>query len=335
MNRPGFHRIFYIHDRIRQGGCPNGRTLAEALEVTERTIARDLVYLRDLCRAPLEYDPRRRGYYYTEPSFALPDLQITEGELLAVVLSLSLLQAHGGMSLDSAVRSVAEKLPRLFPDHVTVQADGLTRTVSFAVEPLRGEQERVAGLFQLFSQAIAQKQRVEMTYFTASRGERTRRRVDPYHLRYADGAWYLIAHCHLRDKLRTFALDRVEDAQPLRERYTPAQDFTVAAYLQGAWRIEVGDAQCPIAIRFSPDAAPYILGKQWHPTQQITQHPDGSLTFEVTVTGPGEVLRWVKQFVPHAEVLEPADLRIEMAAELAEAAGIHGAAATFPRAEEA
>lgn len=335
MNRPQFHRICVIHERIRAGGYPNARTLAEDIEVSERTILRDLDHLRDLCRAPLAYDGRRRGFYYTEPSFSLPGLQITEGELLAVVLSLSLMEAHGGTSLDQAVRSVAAKLPHLLPDHVSVELDGLARSISFAVEPLRGEQERVAAIFELFSQAIRDRRRVEMRYFTASRGERTVRRVDPYHLRYVDGAWYLFAHCHMRDEVRVFALDRVEEARLLKERFIPAEDFSVEALLHGAWRLEMGKAAHRVVIRFAPAAAVYVRGKRWHPTQEITEHPDGSLTFVVTVTGPGEVLRWVKQFVPHAELLEPAELREELAADLAEAAGPYAVVYPLPGAEGA
>ncbi len=323
MNRPQFGRIVYIHDRIKQGRYPNARELAEELEVTTRTIMRDIDYLRDQCRAPLEYDSRRRGFYYSEPTFSLPSLQITEGEVLAVVLSLSLLQAHGGTSLDKAVRSVADKLPHLLPDHVSIDMNGLSRAVSFSVEPLRGEQEKVSRVFDILSTAIREHRRLEMSYFTASRGEWTQRKVDPYHVRHMDGVWYLLAHCHLRATERLFALDRMEDVRLLKERFTPVPSSFVDEYFRGAWRIEKGEIEHRVVIRFSPDAAVYIRGKKWHETQQVTELPDKSLLLAVTVTGPGEVLRWVMQFGSGAEILEPLELRNRIAEELAEAAGIY------------
>lgn len=291
--------------------------------MSERTIMRDLDYLRDLCGAPLDYDAARRGWYYTEPSFSLPSLLMTEGELLATVLSLGLMQAHGGTSLGDAVRSVAAKLPRLLPDHISVEVDGLAQAISFSVEPLRGEQERVKESFALFSRAIRESRRVEIGYLAARSGEHTTRKVDPYHLRFVDGAWYLFGHCHLRDAFRCFALDRVDDAAILKERFTLPPDFSIKEQLKGAWRLETGEAETRVVLRFDPSAAVYIRGKRWHPTQEITEHADGSLTFRVTVTGPGEVLRWAKQFVPHVEVLEPAELRERIAAELAQATGAY------------
>ena len=65
--RSMMERMFYINKLIKAGKCPNTPELSEALEVSVATISRDIEFLRDRLRAPIVYDPARRGYIYTEP----------------------------------------------------------------------------------------------------------------------------------------------------------------------------------------------------------------------------------------------------------------------------
>ena len=69
--RPAFRRLQAIDSAVSRRVWPNARTLARELEVTPRTIQRDIEFLRDQLHAPLKFDSVRNGYYYTDPSYRL------------------------------------------------------------------------------------------------------------------------------------------------------------------------------------------------------------------------------------------------------------------------
>lgn len=324
LSRLQWHRAYLICDLLRQGRHPNCRTLAERLEVHERTVHRDLTYLRDLLQAPIAYDARRRGYHLIEPGWSMPPVRLAEGEAVALLLGLSALAAYRGTGLEGPLRSLIDKLPLLLPDHVSVDPGDLVADVSFMVEPPRGDQERVAAAFAALRVAIEASHRVEMTYYTPSRDEVTVRRVDPYHLRHFEGAWYLVGFCHLRGAYRTFALDRIQQLAVLDETFSRRGDFSPETYFGESWRLERGAEKQRVVIRFDPYQARWVRGRTWHPTQETVEEPDGSLTLAFTVTGLGEVQRWVLQFGAHAEVLAPPELREAVAAEVVRLIDIYG-----------
>ena len=86
-SRPPLERMLRIHQTIQSGTYPTARSLAGELEVSTKSIYRDLEFMRDRLDLPLEYDGRRSGYCYTEEVNAFPTVQITEGELFALVIA--------------------------------------------------------------------------------------------------------------------------------------------------------------------------------------------------------------------------------------------------------
>jgi predicted DNA-binding transcriptional regulator YafY len=81
------NRILMIDEAIRSGRFPNAQTLADMAEVHRRTILRDIDYLRDMYRAPIEYDARERGFFYTETNFFIKSVILSEGELFSLALT--------------------------------------------------------------------------------------------------------------------------------------------------------------------------------------------------------------------------------------------------------
>ncbi|MCL6645370.1 MAG: WYL domain-containing protein [Dehalococcoidia bacterium] len=157
---------------------------------------------------------------------------------------------------------------------------------------------------------------MEMDYFTASRGVASSRRVDPYHLRFADGAWYCIGYCHERGTVRTFALDRMIHLSLTADTFEFPSDFSMDEYLANSWVIERGEPR-RVVIEFDPEQAKYVRGRRWHRSQQMEDLPDGSLRMTLTIGGLGELRRWVMSFGRHARVVEPQELREWVINELA------------------
>ncbi len=149
-------------------------------------------------------------------------------------------------------------------------------------------------LLVALSEAIHDRWPVEMTYFTASRGERNRRVVEPYQLYNVRGEWQVIAFDHLRSQYRHFAVSRIEEWKLLKaKRFTRDPDFSPESYLAQGFLAEHGDAPVEIVIWFDEYQARYMRGKQWHPTQTIEEHDDGSLTLVFQTGALDEVRRWV------------------------------------------
>ncbi len=97
--RDVLERVMRIDQEVRAGTWPNTQTLADLLKVDERTIRRDIKFMRKRLGAPLEFDRRRNGYCYSEPTYRMPYFQMREGELLAVFvadqLALGVLASSG------------------------------------------------------------------------------------------------------------------------------------------------------------------------------------------------------------------------------------------------
>lgn len=322
INLAGFRRIMETHQLISQGRYPNCSYLADHFEVTRRTAERDIERLRDQFRVPIEYDPKRRGYYYTAP-VELPSVRLQEGEAIALFLGQRLLMQCRGTPFEKFVVEAMEKIRILLPTSVEVYLDHALDTVSFHADPLRGDEIEVADRYQLLYRAIHRQITISTDYYTAARQDVTHREIDPYHLHFMDGAWYCIGLCHLRGEVRTFALDRMMNLCETASSFQIPADFSVEDYLADSLAIERGEPQ-KVVIEFAPCEAPYIQGKTWHKGQVVEELPDGSLRMTITIGGLGEVKRWVMSLGSRAWVVEPEELREEVRRELDAARGRYG-----------
>jgi len=119
-SRPPMARIVAIDGKIRQGGFPNASTLGRELEVSPRTIQRDIIFMRDRLNAPVEFDPRRNGYYYREPATPLPFFKITEGELVAMFIAERVLKQYRGTYFEHELERAFAKIVDLLPSPVSI-----------------------------------------------------------------------------------------------------------------------------------------------------------------------------------------------------------------------
>jgi len=102
-SRPPLERMLRIHQAVQSGGFPNASTLAREIEVATKTIHRDIEFMRDRLNLPVEFDSRRNGYHYTEEVSAFPTMQITEGEIFALVVAEKRCSSIAARALRTAV----------------------------------------------------------------------------------------------------------------------------------------------------------------------------------------------------------------------------------------
>lgn len=306
-------RCMEIDRRIRNGQYPNPNQLAEEFGISRRAIFDDRIYMIDQMGAPIEFDREHGGWYYTDETWSLTSVIVTEGELLAFFLSVEVSKKYLGTGLEKTLRSAVEKLSKTIKGAISVDLDTLRSHYSFSGPSLLVANEQA--LIDLHH-AITGTKQVWMRYYTASRNEHTERTVHPYHLSNIRGDWYLIAYDELRQKILNFSVGRIEEWKLQKETFKRDPGFSISKYMSTAFQAERGGEAVDVVIRFAPQAARYVREKHWHDTQKIEEQDDGGLVLKFQTGGLGEVKRWVLQYGGDAEVIAPEQLREECKKEI-------------------
>ncbi|KAB2856118.1 MAG: YafY family transcriptional regulator [Anaerolineae bacterium] len=235
-------RLLTVLELLQAHPQLSGPEIAHRLEVDVRTVRRYIVMLQDL-GIPIEGERGRHGAYRLRPGFKLPPMMFTDEEALGLTLGL-LITRRLGLSIEApAIEGALAKIERVLPDALREQVQAVQESLLIHLNIHHAAP--ASNLIVLFSTAVQQNRRVQLTYI-AWNGEISTRPFDPYGLVMHGGFWYTVGYCHLRDDLRTFRLDRVTNAEVLTESFTPPANFdTVGQVMKGiastpgTWRVEV------------------------------------------------------------------------------------------------
>lgn len=311
--RQQLERIMEIDRQIRAGLYPSAERIAAKLEVGKRVIFQDAAFMRDRLGAPIVFDRERGGWFYSNPTWVLPTLFVTEGELMAFFLSVEVAQRYLGTAYEVPLRSAINRLAKSLGNPVQINLEELREHYTFAAPATPNVKEQ---LLVEMHRAIQKQLQVRMQYYTAMRDEWTERTVNPHHIYNMRGDWYVFAYDQLRQEMRNFHLGRVAWWQVLAEGFERVPNFSPGEWMSTAFQTERGEPE-DVAIRFDEYQARWIRERQWHETQQdLEELPDGGVILRFRTGGLGEVKRWVMQYGAHAEVLTPEHLRQEVAEEL-------------------
>jgi predicted DNA-binding transcriptional regulator YafY len=215
-------RLFRIVQLLRHGRLLTAARLAEKLEVSTRTIYRDVVDLQ-LSGMPIEGEA---GVGYTlRRDFDLPPLMFTSAELTALVLGARLVKAWGGNESVRAAGSALQRIEAVLPAELR---DRLSAIQMYAPGFLMLAQDRER--LDQIHEAILAIRRVAFAY-TREDGAQTRRTVRPLGLFFWSGIWTLVAWCELRNGFRTFRLDRITDLTIEFTPYVPLARQSLTDYL--------------------------------------------------------------------------------------------------------
>ncbi len=295
--------------------------IAEHLEVGERTVYRDLDRLRD-GGVPVLFDADTGGYRI-QPGFFLPALDLTPEEACALLLLAERVGGTEQLPLTRPAANAMEKLKVGLPHALRDAVGEMLPNVHFHLAA--GEQEGNEGAWSTVSHAIAQCLPLRCVYEPAhgdpQQDSPEQFRLDPYHLYWGQRAWYVIGLHHGRSEPRTLRLSRFTRIEPIDGFFEKPKEFSLDDYLGHAWRMIPGDrVRRRIALRFTPKVAETVADTYWHRSQQIDYHEDGSITASFEIDGLDEIAWWVLSYGPHCEVLEPSELRQQVAMLLREAA---------------
>jgi proteasome accessory factor B len=293
-----------IHQALSAGNFPNASKLAREVEVSTKTIHRDIEFMRDRLNLPVEFDASRNGYFYNGEVSGFPTMQITEGEIFALVVAEKALQQYRGTSFEKPLLSAIKKMEQSLPDTISLNFADIEQTISFRT---RAEPILDLKIFDALAKAVAQRQQLELNYRKPGQ-PLEKRLVDPYHLANINGEWYLFAFDHARKDIRNFVPARIQSVKPTGEIFTRTEKFSLEKRLRDSFGVHSGEGRFEVVIRFNSRAADYIREKKWHPSQELHDLKNGSTELTLKLSSLAEVERWVLSWGGDAKVLKPREL---------------------------
>ena len=294
-----------IHQSLQSGKYPNATILAAELEVSTKSIQRDLDFMRDRLQLPIEYHPQKFGYHYTGEVTSFPTMHITEGELVALVIAEKALEQYRGTQFEKPLLSAIRKIEQSLPDTISLNLADIEQTISFRT---RAEPILNLEIFDTLAKATASRRQLELTYRKAGSREGETRLIDPYHLANINGEWYLFAFDHARKDIRTFVPARVSAVKQTGKTFARQQKFSLEKRLRDSFGVHSGDGQFDVLLRFNARVADYVREKKWHESQQLRELKNGGVELSMKLSSLIEIERWVLSWGGDVEVLKPREL---------------------------
>ena len=294
MNRTD--RLFAITARLLGREVVRAEDLADTFEVSKRTIYRDIAALSE-AGVPVVSLPGQG--YSISAGYVLPPLNLTHDEGLAMLVGARLVRAAASGPLQSAASSGLDKILAVLGETISQPARDLDRTVEFSWPSVGAPLLDLSDpRLSVLREAILARNVVRLAYTSKSRAQTTTRSVEPEQLAFANGVWYLTAHCRLRDEERVFRLDRVDSIVALPEQFSrrPKQAASPAP----------GPIEATVFFRES--TARWVRERQHWACRGETGTQDG-VVFTYALETLDDIITWLLGWGTAATPLSPLELR--------------------------
>ncbi len=287
--------------------------LAERLEITTRTLRRDIARLRDL-GYPIASTTGRYGGYELGAGGRLPPLLLDDDEAIAVSVALRELSRDADPTLGEAALSASTKLRQVLPALLRDRVDALGEVV---VGVRRGRPQPAGApieLSTLMALAMCSRrgERVAFTYRSGS-DQVTERRVEPHRLVSLGRRWYLVGFDLDRDDWRTYRVDRVTELVATGHRNTPRETPDAAAQVSEGVALRVFDTHARVRIHAPLAHASQHIGPTVGVFDAPSPHDDGTCVVEIG-GDPDWIARFLVGLPVRFDVIEPEEVRAEIRA---------------------
>lgn len=300
-------RFHKIENRLRQQASVSFAQLQSELEVSVATLRRDLRYLRDRFDEPIVWDPQTRGYRWRNAGQQprLPGPWYSASEIHAILtLEQLLAQLDPAGVLAQQVAPLRERLQRLLEGQgEAAELRNRVRVIGLARRKVQ------APHFQQVVSALAQRHRLRIVYRARSTAAASEREVSPLRLMHYRDNWYLDAWCHLREGLRNFAVDAIEQAHATKTRADDMEAHRLDDFFAASYGIFAGREVRWARLRFGPERARWVASEEWHPQQKGRWDEEGRWLLDFPYADPRELVMDILRHVPEVEVLGPVSLK--------------------------
>lgn len=305
MTRPPLDRMQKIFHAIKQGRYPNRIRLAADIEVTTKTIQRDLDFMRDRWNLPIAYNDQRQGYEFTQSVESFPMVELSEAELISVYVAQRALMQYKGTPFEHPLRSAFQKLVSGLDGKITLSWDDLEAFISFRSFEIVPTDLKT---FQVVSEAVRKSVVLEFEYKKLNASSFEKRTVEPYHLACIQNQWYCFGHDIDRREMRTFVLARIRNVIVAGQTFTKPKKFSLQSHLKDSLGVFSAKGKYNIRVRFDKFAAQLVRERVWHPSQSIQELTGSEIELRLTLSSLHEIEPWILSWGAHAQVLGPPEL---------------------------
>jgi predicted DNA-binding transcriptional regulator YafY len=294
--------------------------IAERFEVSTKTALRYLHALRAAGEPLFDETVGNRKVWRLMPSARRQTITLTTTQMVALFLSRRVFDFLAGTGFKEDLDEVFEKLGASLQRKDFLAARNLERKVYDVNEAPHLYEGRIEDVNDIVT-ALLRDERLRVTHESVSGGRKTFV-LDPYTLLVYKKGLYLAGLSHHHQELRTFALDGFHEVQWLKgDRFEYPAEYRPEQIVEGAFGLIRG-APTHVRAIFDKAVAPYMRRRQWHPSQRF-RAVDGRLEMTMDVHGTVELVNWFLGFGDKVEVLEPAALRSQIAAEVKRTASLY------------
>lgn len=298
-------RLKYIDDEINIKGLMDIKKVSSEFEVSEKTVKRDVEYLRDRFLAPIQYSKEKKGYIYTD-NFTLFKFYDEKNLLFSSFLRKII-------ENNELIPIVSDKLLKELGKFQSKTYKNLSENILY---DLPTHQFPDINVFKIFLESIINRKQCFIKYVNLE-NQINERYIEPVRIINYSAQWYLLSFCHVKKELRTFSLSRVEKIEITDKKFEYKQDSKrINEYIKNSFGIIKGQPDKEniknVTIRFYDKAYLILKNQIFHPEQKVKS---GELSgvkyadFSFPVSDYREILTKVLQFGENAEVLEPLEFR--------------------------
>lgn len=304
MDVSRIYRLLRLITLLQSGRAYSAADLAEELQVSRRTVFRDLNAL-EMAHIPYYYDQASRCYRISQHFFLQP-VNLTLGESLAMLTLAGRLDEPSVPLLGQAARAAA-KLESILPETLREHVGSIVSRMKLKLGPTAPhDDEDIERYFDLLNGAILRSKVIRMEYESFAEGGTIEVEAEPLRLVFLQRAWYLRAFSRADGEVRTYKLLRIRRLEVTRAGFAH-RDEAEEGFGQ-AWLMIPEGKVYKVHLHFEPKVARNVAEVRWHDSQQVEFNDDGSMEFRVEVDGLGEIAWWILGYGDQVRVVSPAPL---------------------------
>ncbi len=290
-------RIIRLHNLLSSSRHPIPRTvLQQKLECSEKTVRRNIDFLRDRLGAPLEYNQESNGWSYRKDEaslYELPGLWLNEQEIHSLLTIQQLLANLDPELLHDEIAPFADRIRTLLEQTTGLDTE---QDISQYIQLLStGKRKRQYQYFQALTSATINKNQIHISYFGRGKNQRTERTLSPIQLLHYKENWYLSAWCHGKHAMRVFSLDKIESLKVLKETAKTLQPDEIESFTSASFGIFTGEVSDQAVLEFGEEASRWVADETWHPEQKGKWLENGHYQLSLPYSNPielaGEILK--------------------------------------------
>lgn len=303
------HRLLRLITLLQSGRARSVQDLTSELEVSRRTLFRDLNML-ELAGIPYFHDAAA-GYRISE-SYFLPPVNLSVTETLGLMLLAKSAASQRNRPLHGAALSAINKLITSVPDPIRAACSDLMSHISIdpGTAPVSDIEARHHPILQT---CIDESRACTMRYKGPLENSAIECVLEPYAMHSSPRGWYVLGKSALHGEVRVFKLSRIESITPMQRLFTRPRRFRVEDKIGKAWRLIPEGKIYAIELEFTAMVAANVAEVRWHQSQRSERLGDGRLRVWFEVDGLSEIAWWLCGYADQVKVIAPPQLKRKVA----------------------